>query len=155
MSFNRVIVKGFVGNAPEVVKTRNDKTLVKFSVACRGWDGEKETTEWVPVTMVGKRAQAAADWIEKGMEVLVEGKFSTDSWTTESGERRSKSYVTGFEWDFCGKAAERRADPVTRYAEHPNDPGRPNADPDDYPPPARPAKRPAQPPIDFDDEIPF
>lgn len=107
MSYNRVIIKGFLGSDPEITYFESGGCEVKLSIATRKWSQRGgEETNWVPVRVRGKRAEPAGEYLKKGREVLVEGEFRTDTWEDKDGNRRTFSYVLAWDWDFCGKAAE-------------------------------------------------
>ena len=54
------------------------------------------------VTVVAWNAEAdrAARYLTKGRRVGITGRLSHDEWTTDSGERRSRLYVTAFQVDY-------------------------------------------------------
>ena len=57
-------------------------------------DGEwQDRTEWIPITLFGKRADAHAKLLVKGARILVTGRFTTDKWKDKDGNTRSRSKV--------------------------------------------------------------
>ena len=93
---NRVQLIGNLGNKPEVIILDSGKKLAKFSVATnetyKNSKGEKVTdTQWHNVVAWNKTAEIIENYLDKGSEVMVEGKLTSRSYETESGEKR---YVT-------------------------------------------------------------
>jgi len=96
---NKVTIIGNLGKEPEVKQTSNGGNVARFSVACsESWTdkntNEKKTaTEWIPVTLFGKLADIASQYLHKGSKVYVEGKFKTQKWTDKNGQDRYSTYV--------------------------------------------------------------
>lgn len=61
-----ITINGNVGQPPEY---NSDKGYLKFSIACND-RRDREKTTWYSCTMFGKRGQAMADIITKGMKGL-------------------------------------------------------------------------------------
>lgn len=75
---NFVVLKGRVGQDPELKETSSNKKLAKFSIAV--WAG-KEKTNWINVTAWNGLATSVYEEIRKGDEVIVVGQ-----WNTSKGE---------------------------------------------------------------------
>jgi single-strand DNA-binding protein len=93
---NRVQLIGNLGNAPEVKQTEAGKKLARFSVATnesyKNSNGEKVTdTQWHNLVAWGKVADVAEKFLEKGTEVVVEGKLVNRNYTDKEG---IKKYIT-------------------------------------------------------------
>ena len=93
---NKVQLIGNLGNNPEVITLESGKKLAKFSLATneiyKDSSGEKQTnTEWHNLVAWGKTAEIVEKYLEKGKEVVVEGKLTSRSYETKEGEKR---YVT-------------------------------------------------------------
>jgi single-strand DNA-binding protein len=93
---NRVQLIGNLGNKPEVILLDSGKKLAKFSVATnetyKNSKGEKVTdTQWHNVVAWNKTAEIIESYLDKGSEVMVEGKLTSRSYETDSGEKR---YIT-------------------------------------------------------------
>ena len=81
--YQKFIILGNLGSDPEMRYMPNGTAVTNFSVAVnRKWtdgDGEKhEETMWVRVSAFGKRAEVVNEWLEKGRQVLVEGRLKVD-----------------------------------------------------------------------------
>jgi len=93
---NKVQLIGNAGNAPEIKTIESGKKVANFSIATNEFyknaKGEKvQTTEWHNITAWGKIADIVEKYVGKGKEVAIEGKLTSRSYETESGEKR---YVT-------------------------------------------------------------
>src|SRR5438876_7889323 len=60
-------------------------------------NGEKrEDTTFVDVTLWGRTAEIAGEYLEKGRPVFIEGRLQLDTWDDkQSGQKRSKLRVIG------------------------------------------------------------
>lgn len=90
---NKVSLIGRLGAQPEVVKFDSGRTLARFSLATnesyKNKDGEwQDVTQWHNVTAWGKTADLIAKLLNKGQEVLVEGRLVNNSYETKEGEKR-------------------------------------------------------------------
>lgn len=93
---NKVQLLGNLGNEPEMITLESGKKLAKFSIATnetyRNAKGEKVTdTQWHNVIAWNKTAEIIEKYLQKGNEVMVEGKLTSRSYETKEGEKR---YIT-------------------------------------------------------------
>ncbi|PSG90919.1 single-stranded DNA-binding protein [Aurantibacter aestuarii] len=93
---NKVQLIGNLGNDPEIINLETGKKLAKFSVATnesyKNAQGEKITdTQWHNVVAWGKTADIIEKYVTKGKEVAIEGKLTSRSYETKTGEKR---YIT-------------------------------------------------------------
>jgi single-strand DNA-binding protein len=101
---NKVILVGNLGQKPEVKFASNGNAIANISVATsESWTdkntGEKqEKTEWHKVSLFGKVAEVAGQYLDKGSKVYVEGKLQTRKWQDKSGADRytTEVVVSGF-----------------------------------------------------------
>jgi single-strand DNA-binding protein len=96
---NRVQLIGNLGNKPEIKQTESGKKLAQFNLATsesyRNAKGEKVTeTQWHRVIAWGKVAEVAEKYLDKGREIVVEGKLINRNYTDKSGK---KKYITEVE----------------------------------------------------------
>ena len=94
---NKVQLLGNLGGEPEVITLESGKKLVKFAIATnesyRNAKGEKVTdTQWHNVIAWNKTAEVIEKYLQKGSEVMIEGKLTSRSYETNEGEKR---YITG------------------------------------------------------------
>ncbi len=101
---NKVILVGNIGAKPEVKYSANGSAIANLSVATsETWNdknsGEKqEKTEWHRVSLYGKLAEIAGQYLDKGSKVYVEGKLQTRKWQDQSGQDRytTEIVVSGY-----------------------------------------------------------
>lgn len=80
----KATVIGNVGRDGEVKTAESGNRLV-FSVAeSVGW-GENKKTQWVAVTLFGKRGDSLAKYIVKGQKVVVFGEVSVREYQDKNG----------------------------------------------------------------------
>lgn len=94
-SVNKAIIVGHVGLAPELRKTSSGKSVVSFNVATNEKRQGNEATEWHSIVAWEKQAEFAAEHIEKGDMVYVEGRITTRSWESE-GQKKYKTEIVGY-----------------------------------------------------------
>ena len=98
-SLNRVSIIGNVVARPELRYTPNGSPVAEVRVAMnekstvRG--AEKERTTFIDVTVWGRDAESAAEMIDKGSPVFIDGRLDVEEWTDhETNKRRTKMKVT-------------------------------------------------------------
>lgn len=96
---NSVSIMGNLTRDVQLRETNGGKAVASFSVAVNRTyttqSGEqKELTDFVNVVAWGALAEAAADQLAKGTRVYVEGRYSTRSYETSSGDKRYVTEVT-------------------------------------------------------------
>ena len=108
-SYNRVILMGNLTRKPEVRYTQSGVAICKVGLAVNRRFKDGQTGEWreeptfVDITFFGKRGEAFAKYHDKGKTAFVEGSLRLDQWEDkQSGEKRSKLYVVGDDWQFVG-----------------------------------------------------
>ena len=101
---NKVILVGNLGAKPEIKYASNGNAISNLSVATsESWTdkntGQKqERTEWHRVSLFGKVAEIAGQYLDKGSKVCVEGKLQTRKWQDQSGQDRytTEVVISGF-----------------------------------------------------------
>ena len=95
---NKVQLIGNLGKAPEVKNTESGKKLAKFSIATnetyKNAKGEKVTdTQWHNVIAWGTTAEFAEKYLDKGTEVVIEGKLMNNTYTDKDGVKRYSTEI--------------------------------------------------------------
>lgn len=103
----RVVALGNLGADPELRMTKGGTAVLNIRMACSEsyLDANKvkqERTEWVAVTVWGKRAEALAKILSKGDRILVEGGLRTSSYEGKDGDKRYKTEVNADKVVLCG-----------------------------------------------------
>ncbi len=182
---NKVILVGNLGQDPEVRYMPNGGAVANMTLATsESWrdkqTGEtKEKTEWHRVVLFGKLAEVAGEYLKKGSQVYIEGALQTRKWQDQSGQERYTTEVVvnvggtmqmlgGRQGGGAGAQGATNAGGQQGGWGQPQQPQGNNAQFSGNPAAATaaPASRPAapqnnapaggnEPPMDFDDDIPF
>lgn len=112
-SFNKVILVGNLTRDPQVRYTPGGSAVAEIGLAVnRSWfdktsNSRKEETTFIDVTLWGRTAEVASEYLTKGRSVLVEGRLQLDQWDDkESGQKRSKLKVVGENMTMLGGKGE-------------------------------------------------
>ena len=90
---NKVILVGTCGQDPEVRFLPNGNPIANLSLATSEQWTDKQTgqkvekTEWHRVTLFGKVAEIAGEYLKKGSQVYIEGKLQTREWEKDGIKR--------------------------------------------------------------------
>ncbi|OCG17399.1 single-stranded DNA-binding protein [Gilliamella sp. App6-5] len=96
---NKVILVGNLGQDPEVRYMPNGNAVANFSVATsENWKdkqtGEtRDRTEWHRIVVFGKLAEIAGEYLKKGSQVYLEGQLQTRKWQDKSEQDRYTTEV--------------------------------------------------------------
>ncbi len=108
-NLNKVYLMGRLTRDPELRYTPKGTAVADLGMAINryrsgGEGGERtEETTFVDVTMWGRQAELASQYLGKGREVFIEGRLQLDSWEDKSsGQKRSKLKVVGEGMQFIG-----------------------------------------------------
>ena len=99
-SFNKVILVGNLTRDPQVRYTPSGMAVADIGLAVnRSWldkqtNQRKEEVTFVDVTLWGRTAEIAGEYLAKGRQVLIEGRLHLDQWDDkETGQKRNKLKV--------------------------------------------------------------
>lgn len=98
-SFNRVILVGNITRDIDLRYTPSNTAVTEVGLAVndrrKSATGEwVEETTFVDVTLWGRTAEVASEYLGKGSPILIEGRLKLDTWETD-GQKRSKLRVVG------------------------------------------------------------
>jgi single-strand DNA-binding protein len=151
-NLNRVLLIGNLTRDPEVRYTPKGTAVTDISIAINrvigSEEGERrEEVTFVDVTLWGRQAEIAQQYLTKGRGVFIEGRLQLDTWDDkQTGQKRSRLKVVGERLEFVDSR------PAQGQGEAPGGPkpatGRPAPAP--HPQPARDPDLDAEP-----DDIPF
>ncbi len=100
-SYNKVMLLGNCTRDPEVKYTPKGSAVTDLGLAINRYyttdGGEKrEETTFVDVTLWGRQAEIAGEYLKKGRPVFIEGRLQLDTWDDkQTGQKRSKLRVVG------------------------------------------------------------
>lgn len=99
-SFNRVVLLGNLTRDPEVKYTTSGMAVCEISLAMNhSWkdsrtNEKKEEVTFVEVTLFGRTAEIAGEYLTKGRPALIEGRLKLERWHDRTdGKPRSKLIV--------------------------------------------------------------
>lgn len=96
---NKVILVGTCGQDPDVRYLPNGNAVTNLSLATsEQWtdkqSGQKvERTEWHRVSLFGKVAEIAGEYLRKGAQVYIEGKLQTREWEKDGIKRYTTEII--------------------------------------------------------------
>ncbi len=107
MSFNKIILVGNLGRDPELRYTPQGTPVCSFSIATNERRKDKtgemqDQTTWFKVTLWGRQAETASQYLTKGRPVYIEGRLRVDEWTDRDGKARHTLEVHGTDMQFIG-----------------------------------------------------
>lgn len=157
---NKVILVGTLGKDPEVRYLPGGAAVANISIATsESWKdkstGEKkEKTEWHHVVIFGKLAEIAGEYLKKGTQVYIEGALQTRKWTDQSGVEKYTTEVVvkpmvGTMQMLGGRSQQGNSQSGNQFSGGGQQPMHHQA------PQKNSASARNEPPMDFDDDIPF
>ncbi|MGO1296890.1 MAG: single-stranded DNA-binding protein [Vibrio sp.] len=101
---NKVILIGNLGGDPEVRYMPSGSAVTNITIATsdswrdKATGEQREKTEWHRVALFGKLAEVAGEYLRKGSQVYIEGQLQTRKWQDQSGQDRytTEVVVQGF-----------------------------------------------------------
>lgn len=106
---NKATIIGNITRDPELKALPTGIKVASFSVATnRVWkDGngaKQEAVEFHNIVVFGKQAEATAQYMKKGSQILVEGRIQTRSWEDKtSGEKKYRTEIVAENVQFGNK----------------------------------------------------
>ena len=157
MALNVFTASGNIGKDCESRVTPAGKTIASFSLPVKSGYGENEKTSWVTCKLFGVKAEKLPQYLTKGTKVTVSGEFVLEQWEKD-GVKHSMPCVIVNALDFGGSKAESGGGQQGGWGQ----PAAAQQAPQQAPAQRQPAQRNAapqqgyaNPPMDFDDTIPF
>jgi single-strand DNA-binding protein len=145
-SVNKVILIGFLGDAPEVRFSQQGKPVGTFSLAVneRWKDAEgalRERVEWFRIVCFDRLAEDCGEFLAKGRHVYLEGRMQTRKWSSREGDKRTTVEVVANQMRILDRApknsngamadgSSKAAGPVDEDDNRFNEPGRETTDQD-------------------------
>lgn len=100
-SVNKVILIGNLGRDPEVRYAASGAAICNMTMATsRRWKDRNtnewnEETEWHRVSLFGRLAEVAGEYLKKGSSVYIEGRLQTRKWQDKDGQDRYTTEIVG------------------------------------------------------------
>lgn len=115
MSFNKITIVGYLGRDPELRYTPQGTAVCKMSVATTerrknvAGDMEEHTT-WFRVTVWGRQAELANEYLSKGRQVYIEGRLRLTEYADRDGNPRISPEVNASDLQFLGQRGDQMAE---------------------------------------------
>ena len=98
-SYNRIIIMGNLTRDPDYKQLPSGQAICRFGLASNRQFKNKQTGAmiqevcFVDVDVWGPQADSCNQYLQKGKNVLVEGRLKFDSWVDNTGQKRNKHIV--------------------------------------------------------------
>lgn len=113
--YQKLTIVGNLGRDPEMRYLQDGQAVTNLNVACnRRWNNQntgeqQEETTWFRVSVWGRQAEACNQYLEKGRQVLIEGRLRPDPatggprlWTRQDGSVGASFEMTADRVQFLG-----------------------------------------------------
>ena len=140
MSFNKVILVGNLGRDPELRYTTQGTPVCSFTMATNERKKDKagefqDLTTWFRVSLWGRQAETASQYLTKGRPVYIEGRLRVEEWTDRDGRSRYTLEVHATDMQFIGgvKGEDSSSTPRAEASTSREDKNTPEISDDDIP----------------------
>ena len=113
---NKVIIKGRLGQDPELKIFDNGNKVVNFSIATNDGNKENPKTNWHSCNAWNKTAEIIEKYFKKGDEILVEGKIDY-----QKSDNKIFTKINVFSFEFCGGNTKQDAQGTVQVADEVED----------------------------------
>lgn len=107
---NKITILGRLGKDPEMKYTPGGQQVTNFSIASsrkyKSNGEQREDTEWFNVAAWGRQAEICNEYLQKGQQVYIEGRLTSRSYQTQSGETRFSMDVNLTEMQMVGNKSD-------------------------------------------------
>lgn len=144
MAINTITVSGNVGKDAVLRVTPNGKHIASFSLPAKSGFGDNEKTSWLNCKMFGAMAEKLSVAVVKGAKITVTGEFVIEEWTRQDGSQAQTPTILVRDIDLPPRGTpgidnpRQHTSPQQQRQQHRSVPSKPS-----------------EPPMNFDDEIPF
>ncbi len=106
-AYNRVVLVGNITREIELRYTQSGTAVTDIGLAInerkKNPSGEwVDDPQFIDVTLWGRTAEVAAEYLGKGSPILIEGRLRLESWESD-GQKRSRLKVVGERMQMLGK----------------------------------------------------
>jgi single stranded DNA-binding protein (ssb) len=94
MGVNKIILIGNLGKDPEMkYGQQSGKAVCRFSLAVNEKRGGEDQTEWFNIVCFDRTAEVADQYLGKGSQVYIEGRFQSRKYQDRDGNERTTTEV--------------------------------------------------------------
>jgi single-strand DNA-binding protein len=106
-SINKVTLIGNLGKDPEMRYMPSGEAIANLTLATTdNWKdktgAKQEKTEWHRISMFGRIAEVAGEYLKKGSSVYIEGRLQTRKWQDKDGQDRYTTEIVANEMKMLG-----------------------------------------------------
>jgi single-strand DNA-binding protein len=144
----------FIGRLTREVEVKhlpNGSVVCNFSIACSDDYKNKQSgemvskTNWIPIVAFNRLGEICGEYLKKGSQIYISGKFTTRKWQDQEGKDRYATEIVASEMQMLGGRSQEsnNHNPDIPAPADRSDPGH------------NPSAPPATAPDDFPGDIPF
>lgn len=117
--YNRVVMVGNLTRDPELKQLPSGQSVCRLNVASNRQFRNRQTGDmvqevcYVDVDVWGAQAESSSNYLQKGRQVLIEGRLKLDSWQDAEGNNRSKHSIVADRVVFLSSGAQDGAEAST------------------------------------------
>jgi single-strand DNA-binding protein len=111
---NKVFFIGNLTRDPELKHIPSGTALAEVGLAVNTKLGkDKEETLFVDLTLWGRSAEVASEYLTKGSKIHVEGRLKLETWENNEGQKRSKHSVVVDRFQMLDNRGKKTSEPST------------------------------------------
>jgi single-strand DNA-binding protein len=124
---NKVILIGFLGEAPELKFSPQGKPVCTFSLAVNErWKdpqgAPRERVEWFQIVCFARLAEVCGQYLDRSRHVFIEGRLQTRKWEDRGGEKRTTIEVVANQMQILDRAPKNGNGPKAAESSKPAGP---------------------------------
>lgn len=155
---NKVIIIGNLGQDPEVRYTPGGNAVANITIATsESWKNQQgqpqERTEWHRCVLYRRLAEIAGEYLKKGAKVYIEGRLQTREWQDQQGQKRYTTEIVVNEMQMLDSRGNTGTGTGSGSGSGSGNASHQGSQASSAPPASRTTTQ--DPPMDFDDDIPF
>lgn len=140
MAINTITISGNAGKDAVLRVTPNGKHIASFPIPAKSGFGDNEKTSWLNCKMFGAMAEKLSVAVVKGAKITVTGEFVIEEWTKQDGSQAQSPTILVRDIDLPPRG--------TLGNDQPRQSNQPKQQ-------KQQTQSPSEPPMDFDEDIPF
>ena len=123
--YNRVVIVGNLTRNPELKQLPSGQSVCRLNIASNRQFRNRQSGDmvqevcYVDVDVWGAQAESSNQYLEKGRQVLVEGRLKLDTWQDAEGNNRSKHSVVADRVVFLSSGSQEATHTQTAKASTP------------------------------------
>ena len=94
MQINRVTISGNLTRDPELRTTSSGKAVTSLDLAHNSGYGDNQKAHFFKVNVWEKQAEICCERLQKGSQVIIEGRLEHRTWEADDGGKRSTVEIT-------------------------------------------------------------